>query len=119
MGLITLRFPSCANGDYGNKGLALGFRGLHPKPQSVMSVEVSMEPVWLQALNISQSAVTGAIANDLNNFIAQGNVTALTAGQSDAPLLAARASVFGQAGQLQAAPNPHRYPLAQGLLAEV
>ena len=78
-----------------------------------------MGTVRLQALGISQSAVTGALANGLDNFIAQGNVTALTAGQSDAPLLAARASAFGQAGKLQVTPNPHRYPLAQGLLAEV
>ena len=55
----------------------------------------------LQAMNISEAAVKANLPANTNNFIALGDPAALTKGQSDAPLLAARASAFGRAKALQ------------------
>lgn len=70
-------------------------------------------------MNISEAAVKANLPANTNNFIAQGDPAALTAGQSDAPLLAARASAFGQAKTLQSTKVSHRYPLGNAQIPEV
>lgn len=66
-----------------------------------------------QALNASILDVT--LPNQSSQPIIQGDLDKLTAGQTNAPLLATEASAFGRAGQLQLTANSHRFPVTSGV----
>ena len=72
-----------------------------------------------QALGASQRDFERQVAPSLNNFIALGDLKALTADQGAPPLLAALASAYGRAGKLQGTILSHRFPLASGELPKV
>ncbi len=73
----------------------------------------------MQALGASEKELQQQIAPDLDNLMPLGDLKALTADQGSPPLLAAQASAYGKAGQLQSTILSHRFPLASGLLPEV
>ena len=55
------------------------------QPPAVLAAELK---TCAQAFGVQQSAIEAAITGPVNGFIAQGNITALTANQTFPPLLA-------------------------------
>lgn len=65
----------------------------------------------MQALNSTVLNATLPNSASESDPILLGDLDALTAGQSNAPLLAAQASAFGKAGKLQLTAASHRFPV--------